>query len=177
MKKKLIIGLFIILWVTLWWCSKKIEQTIVFENYKIPLETIYQYQETNDNTALNSIIKQYIQKVDTWFISSIIIAKNTIKSWVNINNYWAINEKSLTKKINWSELDRVKEIEFECASWSIVAILQNFIIEQDWTKQYLNQLFFTYWWYIYGISTITEDKTESKKLSNSIKNIECLLQK
>jgi hypothetical protein len=162
--------MFVVLIITSW-CSKKINQNVIFEDYYITLETKYHYQEIK-NTENNST-KQLIQTNTTWFSSSIIISKNDILQNVEIKTFWDKNKESLIKKINWSKNKSDKKISFTCNNQKINWILQTFIIKENKNKQYLNQVFFIKESKIYWISTMTEDRKESKNLISSIKKINC----
>lgn len=176
MKKYIALSLWILFLLTLWWCSKKTIKTIVFETYILPLETKYQYEEIQWEQLENPIMKQYLQKTETGFVWSIIIAKNKAQSWLALSNFATINSKSITRKVNWSEENTTKKVKIKCNETKIEGILQTFEIKAEEVNQYLNQIVFSTGNYLYMISTMTEDKKESKNLAESLKNISCLIQ-
>ena len=172
--KKVLIILCITIPLFLWWCTKKVEHPIVFDHYKITLATKYAYQETAANSIIwGPIIKQYLQENETWFAGSIIIAKSLIETGIDINKFATTNSKSLTRKIPGAEISSTDEFSFPCKNTPIKWVLQKIKIQQGEEKEYLNQMFFTDSGYLYGMSTMTTDKTENKNLSKSIKKISC----
>lgn len=170
---------FIILLITttivLWWCTKKIEKPIIFENFKINLETKYNYQEIAANIIPETpTIKQYIQDTQTWFANSIIIAKNILQKEIDLPSFAENNSKSITRKIIWSKEPKTKNFSFDCKENEIKWIIQTITIEDDKETQYLNQLFFVIDQELYWISTMTLDKREHKNLNKSIQRISCI---
>lgn len=177
MKKYIALGILILFLLTLWWCSnKRTTKTIVFETYLLPLETKYQYEEIQGEQLESPIMKQYLQRTETGFAWSIVFAKNKTQSWLSLDNFATINSKSITRKVNWSEEDTTKKVKIKCNENKIEWILQTFEIKAEEINQYLNQMVFSTGSYLYMISTMTEDKKESKNLAESLKNISCLTQ-
>lgn len=171
--KKRIIAL-IILWLFIWWCTKKVEKPIIFDQYSITLTTKYSYQEINtNNIPWSPAIKQYLQENETWFAWSIIIAKNQLQTGLDISTLANNNSKSITRKIAWADKPSTSEFSFDCWSGEIDWVIQKVEIEEWDETQYLNQLFFVNENYLYGISTMTTDKSENKNLAKNIKNITC----
>lgn len=174
MKKILIILLWTITLIA-GWCTKKIEKPIIFENYNITLTTKYNYKEINANIVPEvSTIKQYIQDTQTWFASSIIIAKTKIQEEINIVDLAEKNAESMTKKIPGIKKPSTDKFQIECKEKNIDWVIQKITIK-DWKEtQYINQIFFSEDNHLYWISTMTTNRTETKNLSKSIKNIVCL---
>ncbi|AHB41689.1 hypothetical protein P148_SR1C00001G0901 [candidate division SR1 bacterium RAAC1_SR1_1] len=172
--KKNIIGLVIVLGLFMGGCTKKVEKPIIFDQYHIILTTEYIYQEIAANTMAGApAIKQYIQENETGFAGSIIIAKIQLETGMDISTFATYNSKSITRKIMGSNKPSTDKFSFECGSGSIDGILQKISIEEGDQEQYLNQMFFTDKNYLYGISTMTTNKSESKNLAKSLKNISC----
>jgi len=174
MKKILIILLWITTLIT-GWCTKKIEKPIIFENYTITLTTKYNYKEINANIVPEvSTIKQYIQDTQTWFASSIIIAKTEIQEEINIADLAEKNSESMTKKIPGIKKPSTDSFQIKCKEKNIDWVIQKIAIK-DWKEtQYINQMFFSEDNNLYWISTMTTNKTETRNLSKSIKSIVCL---
>ncbi len=172
--KKGFLGTVLLLSVFLLWCTKKIENPIIFDDYKITLETKYRYQEiTPDTTNPISIVKQYIQQTETGFVGSLIIAKTKLQTGINIDSFWKITRKSITRKISWVDDISTDYFRFKCWEQEINGFIQKTRIEELDQKQYLNQAFFSNKETLFWISTMTTDKKESKNLAKSIKNIGC----
>lgn len=174
MKKYFIILLWTMI-IALWWCTKKIEKSVIFEDYKIVLQTKYNYQEIIANiSSETSTLKQYIQDTQTWFASSIIIAKDQITNQINLNLFAENNSKSITTKIIWSKKPKTNMFSFNCKKDKIDWVIQKIIIKKGEETQYLNQLFFIIDKNLYWISTMTLDKKEHNNLNKSLKRISCL---
>lgn len=172
--KKQIIGIIILLGIFIWWCTKKTEMPILFDDYYINIETKYSYKEIIANTiSLSPTIKQYVQENQTWFIGSIIITKIQIQTGIDLSTFATNNSKSITRKVTGAEEPSIDKFSFTCKSTKINWILQKTTIEEWDQKQYMNQVFFIEQDDLYWISTITSDKKENKNLANSIKDITC----
>lgn len=173
--RKLLLWWILLLWLIAWWCTKKIETSLVFEEYSIPLATQNNYQEITANILPGTaIIKQYMQQTDTGFVGSIIIAKTNIQSGIDIKSLATNNSKSLTRKISWAKKPSTDEFSFDCWSGKREGILQKITIEEGNEVQYMNQLFFATTNSLYGISSMTNSKKESKNLAKSMKKITCI---
>lgn len=170
----MLLGSILLISVFLLWCSKKIKNPILFDDYAIPLETKYIYQEViPDTTNPIPITKHYIQQTETGFMGSIIIATTKLQTGINIDSFWEITRKSITRKISWVDDISTDSFRFKCWTGEINGILQKARIEELDQKQYLNQAFFANKGILFWISTMTTDKKESKNLAKSIKNIHC----
>ncbi len=173
MKKNLIwiigiIGLFF-----LSWCTKLQETKILFDKYTFTLKTTNTYQETTNIQSETSLLKTYIQQ-QSWFSSSLLIAKQEILSWTDIDTIIAKNIQHELKSISNANLEKEKEIDISCWDEDISGQSKTLEIETNNGILYLTQYYFIDQWFLFTLSSLTPDKKQNKEILSSLKTLSCL---
>lgn len=175
---KYIILLVVCMSIFIWWCAKSTVSKITFDDYlmNIASKTVTYKIFTGANKT-HTIYQTFTSQNTSGFTNSIIISKNLNDTKIPLAKIAEINIKKIQTTFKWFKSTSSSEITFTCDSTAkkISADLETFTvnsINEDQTL-YLNQLFFIDQWYLYIVSTSTEDKSNNKELKKMLKKIKC----
>jgi hypothetical protein len=119
-------------------------------------------------------MKQNTGTGSTGFISSLVIIKTPIQSWIDMKSLVSSNADNLKSKLlKFVPIDTSKK-KLKCNGLQYSWYITSFSYQLDTQKIYGGQYFFTDNDVVYVISFNTTDKKESKQFARSIGTMWCV---
>lgn len=161
-------------------CSSKSSLSLTFDKFTF---TFYNNSKEYINQPLDSStvgikvlmeIKEKVGTGTTWFVSSLIIIKTPVQSWIDMKTLVSSNKENLKLKLSkYVSLSTVKK-KVKCNTLQYSWYITTFSYQLDKQTIYGGQYFFTDNDLIYVISLNTTDKKDTKQFVKSIWTIGCI---
>lgn len=161
-------------------CASKSSFSLPFDTFTFTFydnNKEYSTQPLHTSTAGMKVLVEMKEKIgtgNTWFISSLIIIKTPVQSWIDMKTLVDSNTEHLKLKLlKYVPLSTIKK-KVKCNILQYSWYITTFSYQLDKQTIYGGQYFFTDNNLVYVISLNTSDKKDKKQFVRSMETIKCI---